>query len=125
MTLKLDFELKVLIDTIIGNLFEFGLVDMWIKRDDAPTTRALIAAARAKQRENDNGNVVVTIDHIVGALLIMSFGYILAIFAFVLEQIVYRRVRQGTESKFFLYLHKLFRPNRIDYLVTEFSVNNL
>lgn len=124
MTLKLDFELLESIDTIIANLFEFGLINMWIKWDTSPTMKTLFAAARTKDNGNENGNVVLTIEHIIGAILIMLFGYIFAIIVFIVERVVHRKVQGGTDSKFILCLHKFLNPGRIDS-VTPFSLNNL
>lgn len=131
MPLKLDYELIESISTIIGNLMEFGLIDRWIKLSEGPTIRSLVIDVKAQHHEEEhtkeqpNGNVVLTMDHIIGALLIMSFGYLLAMIAFLVEQIVHQREQQGTDSKLFLYLHQVFSPNRIDCTITQFSVNNL
>lgn len=110
MPLKIDFELTGAIDTIIMNLFEFGLINKWIKMNEELSTQSLMA--EEKQYESEHANIVLTVDHIIGALLIMAFGYALAIITFLSEQIVHRRVRQGADSKFLLFLHKFFRPNR-------------
>lgn len=131
MPLRLDYELIESIDTIIANLMEFGLIDKWIKLSDGPTVRSLVTDVKAKHQEEEhakeppNGNVVLTMDHIIGALLIMAFGYVLAMIAFVVEQIVHRRVHQGTDNKLFMYLHSVFSPHRNDCTITQFSVNNL
>lgn len=101
---------------------EFGLIDKWIRLENAP---ALNANARAHQQKDESEKVVLTIHHIVGALLIMAFGYILAIIVFLAEQVVYRRIRWGSQSKLLLALHKFFRPNRIDCMVTPFPVKKI
>lgn len=112
MPLKNYYELVDRIDLVISSLMEFGLIAKWVKSDDAPSTRTLIARAQAKHYQTEYGNVVLTIEHIVGALIIMAFGYILAIIAFLIEQIVHRKVRDGTNSKLYVYLHKVFGPKR-------------
>lgn len=124
MLLKLDYELKEVIDTIIGNLMEFGLIDMWRRWNSEPPPWALIAEAKKRQSKNVDGNVVLTVDHIVGALVIMTIGYILATIAFFVERLVYRKVREGTSSYIFLYLHKFLYPSRIDFIGTDSSPNN-
>lgn len=113
MPLKVDYELKEAIDAVIANLMEFGLIDKWFQLEDAPTLRTLVATAQT-QHDHVNGNVVLTIDHIIGALLIMAFGYILAIIAFLLERFVHRKVQQGTDSNVVIYLHQFLRPDRIE-----------
>lgn len=123
MLLSLDYELIEAINYVISNLMEFGLIDRWSKRAEEPNARATIT--EAKQREGKSKNVVLTVDHIVGALLIMAFGYLLAIVVFVVEQLVYRSIHRGTEFRLFWILHRYFRPNRIGCMVTPFTVNNL
>lgn len=132
MPLRLDYELIESVDAIISNLMEFGLIGKWIELSEEPTTRAKVADTKKKQKDNEvnrgndsaDGTVVLTMDHIIGALLIMAFGYVLAIIAFLVEQIVHRRVERGTQSKFFIYLHRFLRPNRVDCMATPFSVNS-
>lgn len=107
------------IDEIITNVMEFGLFDKWTKMSEGPSFRSLIASAKKKQPEEyipyeDDHNfssdrtIVLTMEHIIGALSIMGFGYFLAMTAFLCEQLVYRKVQQHTKSKFILYLHKFF-----------------
>lgn len=128
MPLRLDYQLIDPINTVITNLMEFGLIDKWIKLSGGPTTQSLVAKAKhngaVRTRDSSDGNVVLTMDHIIGALVIMAFGYVFALIAFVVEQLIYHKVQKGSESKFVLNLHKLLRPNRIDCMVNQFSVND-
>lgn len=129
MPLKLDFELIEQIDDVITNVMEFGLVDKWKKMSEGPSFRTLVAKALVKQHEEEhtssNGTVVLTVDHIIGALIIMAIGYLSAIIAFLVEKCVHQKVQQRTKSKLVLSLHKFFSPNRIDSQVTDFYLNNL
>lgn len=130
MPLKLDYELIDPINKVIKNLMEFGLIDLWRRIKAEPNTRSKIAETKAKQHAElhltPDGTVVLTIHHIVGALVIMAFGYVLAIITFTIEQIVYRKVQKRSKSKFILYLHKQLGSNRIDRPNSEFfCMNNL
>lgn len=118
--LKKDFVLIHKVNEVIASLVEFGLVDKWIKMSDGPDFDALVANAKKNDsakfiayadEEDAKENVVLTMDHIIGALVILVFGHILALIAFLVEQIVHAKVRKISQSKFFLNLDKFLRPN--------------
>lgn len=121
--LSMDFQLIDAINAVIRSAMESGLINRWSKFNIEPATRSL--ATDGKPLENENATIVLTVDHIVGALLIMVFGYVLAIIVFLAERVVYWRVRQGTESKLFLYLHRFFCPSRIDCTTSRLFAGNL
>lgn len=125
MPLKLHYELIGPIDNVIKNLMEFGLIDFWTRLSVGPTTRSKVAETKAKQHDAvhtlPDGTVVLTMQHIVGAVVIMAIGYGLALIAFVIERFVHRRVHEGTDSRIIMYLHAFCRPNRFDCIVMESS----
>lgn len=136
MPLKEDFVLMKAIDSVITNLMEFGLIDKWMKMSEGPSFSSLIANAKKNDpgkyiayeessRYTSDRTIVLTMNHIIGALVIMAFGYISALIVFVVEKNVYRRVQLRTASKLILYLHKSFSPTRNDCSTIEFSENNL
>lgn len=123
MPLRLDYQLIDPINTVIVNLMEFGLIDKWIKLSEGPTLQSLVAKEKhngaVRTRDPADGNVILTMDHIIGALVIMAFGYALALIAFLVEQLVFHRLQKGSESKFILNLHTFLRPYRIDCMVNQ------
>lgn len=128
MPLKLSFELIGPINAVIKNLMEFGLIDKWKKSNEGPSFETMLAIAAVKQQQEENtgdGTVVLTMYHIVGALIFMGSGYILALAAFLTEKVVHHKVEQRTKSRIILFLHKMLRPNRIDRMANHFCVNNL
>lgn len=111
MPIKLDFHLLPTINYIIRQLFEFGLIERWNKLSQAIASSDLnTKRSNNKNGGDDNNLVVLTVAHIMGAILIMIFGHAVALIAFVSEQIVYRKIKDGTQKRVWLILHRFLNP---------------
>lgn len=111
MPIKLDFHLLPNINYIIRQLFEFGLIERWDK-----LSQSIAKNADIKKMLISDGNgaeshlVVLTVAHIIGAILIMIFGHTLALLAFIAEQIVFRNIRNGKHSSVWMRFHRFLNP---------------
>lgn len=111
MNIKLDFHLMPAINYNIRQLFEFGLIERWHKLSQAIAAneeikKILNSAASGK----DSSLVVLTVPHIMGAVLIMSFGHILASIAFIAEFLTNRYVKKRNCSKLWIILNAFLSP---------------
>lgn len=111
MPIKLDYHLLPIINYNIRQLFEFGLIERWNKLSQAIAAneeikKSLENAASGK----DSRLVVLTVAHIMGAILVMIFGHLIALIAFLTEVFVDRKVQQKGCSKIWLALHWFLRP---------------
>lgn len=111
MPIKLDFHLLPQINQIIRQLFEFGLIERWRTLSQAIASNA---ATLKMLREGGGGAgsplVVLTVAHIMGAILIMFFGHFVALIAFLVEHITHRKIKSGNRHRFWMILHKCFLP---------------
>lgn len=111
MPIKLDFHLLPQINYNIRQLFEFGLIERWHK-----LSQSIAANEEIKKILNEASNgkdsrlVVLTVAHIMGAILIMGFGHILALIAFLAEIITKKQICKGNCAKFWLVLNSFLTP---------------
>lgn len=111
MPIKLDYHLLPIINYNIRQLFEFGLIERWNK-----LSQAIAANEEIKKILNtvssgkDSRLTVLTVAHIMGAILVMIFGHIVAMIAFLTEIFVNRKVQQSGCSKVWLALHWFLQP---------------
>lgn len=112
MPIKLDYHLLPIINYNIRQLFEFGLTERWNKLSQAIAANEEIKKMlnRAAAGENDNRLVVLTVPHIMGALLIMSFGHIVALTAFCIELWINKKISHIGCAKIWLILHFFLNP---------------
>lgn len=112
MPIKLDFHLLPTINYYIRQLFEFGLIERWNKLSQSIAANEEIKKILNSASDGkDSSLVVLTVAHIMGALLIMFFGHFLAFIAFLVEALVYRRVQKKNCAVFWRKLHRLLKPN--------------
>lgn len=111
MPIKLDYHMQPVINYNIRQLFEFGLTERWNKISQEISANEEIKKTFQKAASGaDSQLVVLTVAHIMGAILIMSFGHFVAIFAFLLELSVSRQIRKKKPAKIWLILHWFLRP---------------
>lgn len=111
MPIKLDYHMLPVINYNIRQLFEFGLTERWNKLSQSIAAneeikKILNQAASGK----DDQLVVLTVPHIMGALLIMSFGHFLALSTFFIELWINRKIKQIKCAKVWVILHWFLRP---------------
>lgn len=111
MPIKLDYHMLPVMNYNIRQLFEFGLIERWNKLSQSIAAneeikKILNQAASGK----DDQLVVLTVPHIIGALLIMSFGHFLALSTFFIELWIDRKIRQIKCAKVWIILHWFLRP---------------
>lgn len=112
MPIKLDFHLMPQINNIIRQLFEFGLIERWNKLSQSIAS----SAATVKMLRDGNGGdgsghlVVLTVPHIMGAILIMAFGHLLAFIALIAEHMTHRKINRGSCNRCWKILHHFFTP---------------
>lgn len=113
MQIKLDFHLLPQINNVIRQLFEFGLIERWDKLGQSIASNAAIGKI-LKDGSGDDGNhlVVLTVAHVMGANLIMIFGHLLALIAFVAEHLIHRKIKSDNYTRFWMVLHKFMTPKR-------------
>lgn len=111
MPIKLDFQLLPQINYIIRQLLEFGLIERWNKLSQAIATNNEIKRSFKAAKESGGGSslVILTVAHIMGAIMIMCFGHFVAMLAFILEVIVHRKVKNGSRSKIWLMLYSFLQ----------------
>lgn len=107
MPIKLDYHMLPVINYNIRQLFEFGLIERWNKLSQSIAVNAEIKKIlnQAASGKDSKGLVVLTVPHIMGALLIMCFGHFLALTTFCLEVWIERKIRNGKCTKFFVCFH--------------------
>lgn len=112
MPIKLDFHLMPQINNIIRQLFEFGLIERWDKLSQSIASSAATVKMLREGSGGDGGGhlVVLTVPHIMGAILIMSFGHLMALIALIAEHITHRKIKRGSSNRFWMMLHKMFTP---------------
>lgn len=112
MPIKLDYHLLPIINYNIRQLFEFGLIERWNKLSQAIAANEEIKKIlnRATAGESDNRLVVLTVPHIMGALLIMSFGHIVALTTFCIELWINKKISRSKCAKIWLILHFFVNP---------------
>lgn len=111
MPIKLDYHLFPVINYNIRQLFEFGLIERWNKLSQS------IAANQEIKKILDNAVsgkddrlVVLTVAHIMGAILVMTIGHVIASMAFITELMVSRKIQHKKCSKFWILLNWFLRP---------------
>lgn len=114
MPIKLDFHLMPQINNIIRQLFEFGLIERWDKLSQSIASSAATVKMLRDGSGGDGGGhlVVLTMAHIMGAILIMVFGHLLALIALIAEHLTDRRIKRGSCNRFWKTLHKFFTPEK-------------
>lgn len=116
MPIKLDFHLLPHINRVIRQLFEFGLIERWNKLSQSIASNAEIAKTLADGNGDGGDNLVVlTVAHIMGAILIMIFGHCLALIVFAAEHMTYRKIRSGNRGRFWAFVHKVLLPDKKKY----------
>lgn len=112
MPIKLDYHLLPIINYNIRQLFEFGLIERWNKLSQSIAANEEIKKMldRAAAGESDDRLVVLTVPHIMGALLIMSFGHIVALITFCLELLIKKKIGDNKCAKIWLILHFFVNP---------------
>lgn len=111
MPIRMDFHLLPVINYNIRQLFEFGLIERWNKLSQSIAANEEIKKSLAMASEGkDSHLVVLTVAHIMGALLIMSFGHLLAIIAFAIEQLVHWQMCRRDSFKAWYLLHRFMEP---------------
>lgn len=111
MPIKLDYHILPVINYNIRQLFEFGLVERWNKLGQSVAAALEIKKFLDKAQDgHDDRLVVLTVPHIMGAILIMFFGHSVALIAFSVEMIVNRMVQRQNCTKFWERLHWFLRP---------------
>lgn len=111
MPIKLDYHMLPIVNYNIRQLFEFGLTERWNKLSQSIAAneeikKILQSAADGK----DNRLVVLTVPHIMGAILIMIFGHFLALMAFCAEITVGRHIQKRNCEKIWFMLHWFLKP---------------
>lgn len=113
MPVKIDFALLPNINYIIRQLFEFGLIERWDKYSRSIAANAIILDTLKAGDDAGGGHLVVlTVAHVTGAILVMSLGHTVAFIAFLIEQIVSRRIESGSRRKIWTRLHSMLSQNR-------------
>lgn len=111
MPIKLDFHMLPVINYNIRQLFEFGLTERWNKLSQSIATnieiKKILNSASSKK---DDRLVVLTVAHIMGAILVMFFGHFIALAAFLIETLVDQRIQHKNCAKIWLILHWFLRP---------------
>lgn len=80
------FPLKRTFNTIISQLLRGGIVNKWTSDYQAGVAKFKALA------DHDNSEKQLTIDHLQGAFILLSYGLVFALISFVMELIVgYRR----------------------------------
>lgn len=109
MPIKLDYHMLPVINYNIRQLFEFGLTERWNKLSQSIAANEEIKMVLNKAADgNDDSLTVLTVPHIMGALLIMSFGHFVAASTFLIELWVGRKIRQRKCRKIWIILHWFF-----------------
>lgn len=111
MPIRLDFHLLPTINYNIRQLLEFGLIERWNKLSQSIAANEEIKKSLAAASDGkDSSLVVLTVAHIMGALLIMCFGHTLAMIAFIMEQVVTLRMCKRNSCKIWYLLHRFLEP---------------
>lgn len=113
MPMRVDFHLLPVINSIIRQLFEFGLVERWDKLSQAIATSALAAKLAQFGDASESNLVVLTVGHIMGAIFIMLFGQSLALCAFCAEQLIYRNAQNSKSGIIWSKLNQFLTPKPI------------
>lgn len=111
MPIKLDYHILPIINYNIRQLFEFGLTERWNKLSQSIAANEEIKMILKSAADGkDNRLVVLTVPHIMGAILIMIFGHSVALIAFCLEMSVRRHIEKRNCSKVWLTLNWFLKP---------------
>lgn len=111
MPIRLDYHIMPVINYNIRQLFEFGLVERWNKLSQSVAASLEMKQILGQAQDgHDDRLVVLTVAHIMGAILILSFGNFVALIAFLCELCVDRKIRQRNCAKFWIRLHWFLRP---------------
>lgn len=113
MPIQLYYHLLPKINSIIRQLFEFGLIERW---DKLSRTIGVNAKLFTQNSDKHSNLVVLTVDHILGAILIMFIGHILAIISFIMEIYVYRQIKNRNFKQIWITLHKILHPYNVNRL---------
>lgn len=112
MPIKLDYHMLPAINYNIRQLFEFGLTERWYKLSQSISANNEIKMILKKAADGkDSRLVVLTVAHIMGAILIMIVGHCIALIAFSFEIFAERQIRKSNCGKFWHSLHWFFMPN--------------
>lgn len=113
MPIKLDFHLLPQINNVIRQLFEFGLIERWDKLSQAIASSAeIVKMLKADGGGNGSHLVVLTVAHIMGAILIMIFGHLVALIVFLAEHFAHANIKSGSGNRFWMGLHNFLTPTR-------------
>lgn len=105
MPMRIDFQLMPRINSIIRQLYEFGLVERWDKLSQAIATSAVAIKLALAGGSNESNLVVLTVGHIMGSLLILIVGHLIALCAFGIELLTDYLVRRGSCNRFWLIMN--------------------
>lgn len=113
MPIKLDYHLLPQINSVIRQLFEFGLIERWDKLSQSIASSAAIVKMQKDGTGGEGSHLVVlTVAHIMGAILIMIFGHSMALIAFLAEHFTHGKIKKGNYNRFWMLLHKFLTPKR-------------
>lgn len=111
MPIKLDYHMLPIINYNIRQLFEFGLTERWNKLSQSIAANEEIKTILNQAASGKDDNLVVlTVPHIMGAILIMFFGHFLAMTTFFIELWIGRKIHKRNSTKIWLILHWFLRP---------------
>lgn len=104
MLTQRQFHLLSNINSIIRRVMEFGLIQKWEKDSNQLQQLRLQIEANAAGKTTTGTNdgeeaVVLTVDHIEGALILMFGGYALALVTFVAEVLLNMRCMRAQQNE--------------------------
>lgn len=101
------FEFLPQVDDIIRRCFESGLILKW--RKDETRQNNKLNSKRTEHR------MILTVDHIGGALITLFCGLSMAMLVFAAECVAYRKIKQRNCCRFWFYLSKVLDGRRFDF----------
>lgn len=113
---KKDIGLQPQLNAIIRRLFESGIVDFW--------RREFTMRTRGTRNATEEGVAPLTVEHILGAIVLLIGGLALGILCFTLERYVFLKSRDENitevQKKVLVFIGKVIDGERHAY----FFVNN-
>lgn len=110
MPMRIDFQLMPRFNSIIRQLFEFGLVERWDKLSQAIATSAVAIKLALAGGSDDSNLVVLTVGHITGSLLILMVGHLISLCAFGIEVLAGYMARRENCGRFWLAVNACLIP---------------
>lgn len=101
------------INYYIRQLFEFGLIERWhILSQSIAANDEIKKILNTATNGKDDRLVVLTVAHIMGAILIMTFGHTLALIAFLSEILTEKHIRKPNCGRFWKIVNTFLTPKR-------------